>query len=91
MKLNVLKLTQSFYKRKLKLKLHVETKAVADAATVNHHHQLDLYIKAHRLFQFRFQHLNLQKDVQLGNVSLIEHVFGILFLTLMEIKIASLS
>ena len=43
------------YKRKLKLKLHVETKAVSDAAAVNH----DLYIKAHLQFQFRFQHLNL--------------------------------
>jgi hypothetical protein len=28
------------------MKLNFETKAVADAAAVNHHYELDLYIKA---------------------------------------------
>jgi hypothetical protein len=51
------------------MKLNIDTKAVTDAAAVNHHHQLDLYIKVHLQFQFRFQHLKLQEDVQLYNIS----------------------
>ena len=64
--------------------------AVADAAAVNHHHQLDLHIKAHLQFQFRFQNLKLQEDVQLYNISWMDHVFGIQFRTMMEMETALL-